>query len=62
MGMQGLEPVYRWQSIPGAQHKEPSAPQGIFWVPIQGKGMWEAVMGKFLVPRAGKSAQLSELS
>lgn len=56
MGTQGLEPVYRWQSIPGAQHKVtrspqlPSRTQGIFWVPTQGKGMWEAVMGNSWFP------------
>lgn len=44
MGMQGWEPVHRWQSIPGAQHEAtrrpvlPSRIQGIFWVPTQGKG------------------------
>lgn len=39
----------------------PSRTQGAFWVPAQGKGMWEAVMGEFLVPRACKSTQLSEM-
>lgn len=65
MGMQGLEPVYRWQSSPGAQ-QEPTAPQqgpGHFLGPHSGqRGMWETVMGEFLVPRACKSTELSETS
>lgn len=47
-----------WCPAQGAQRSP-----GHFLGPHSGqRGMWEAVMGEFLVPRAGKSTQLLELS
>lgn len=58
-GYAGLgSPAYRWQSILAPTARSlgslllPSRTQSTFWVPTQGKGMWEAVTGEFLVPRA----------
>lgn len=59
MGMRGagaLRTGGRASSAPTARSLGspllPSRTQSTFWVPTQGKGMWEAVTGEFLVPRA----------
>lgn len=65
MGMWGLGALRTGgRASPARSPRSPlllSRTQGTFWVPTQGKGMWKAVTGEFLIPRACKAAQLSEM-
>lgn len=68
MGMQGLGALRTGgRASPAPTARSPGSPllpsrtQGTFWVPTQGKGMWEDVTGEFLVPRACKSPQPSKM-